>query len=424
MVHHYLFRAGFLCAALLLTVALSSGCGAHSVYEEPAEDVPPDADPVVTVDPVDSHPDGWQDPAAHGDWVIENGVESCYSCHQRESDVYEEEPTCASCHTLYPHEDEWGDGINHGVYVNENGTESCATQCHGEDLEGGVSGISCNSCHTGFPHQAGWEQASQHGTYVVANGLADCANGCHGTDFSGGSSGVSCTSCHADYPHTDVNWTASGSASVHAGTFIQLIADGDATACQECHGANYDRDFDGTSCLTCHLDGVTHMSGWSPGAGHGTYYSTNYDSVSTAANCKACHGNPLAVTFTDAQAKVDLAGQSDCYGCHWSYPHTGYYVPAPTDSLELWAPTEPTANYAHVIYLSRSNLFTDSCDNQPAHSNDPLLVGSTPACPTGTGALENTCGGSENGLCHFNGHRSNPAGWTSLMCAGSCHQTP
>lgn len=89
----------------------------------------------------------------------------------------------------------------HGKAVLENGTESCQT-CHGVDFSGGKSGVACADCHALFPHPNGFKESSSpnfHGKTIQAlNWKLDECKTCHGTDYAGGSSGVSCLECHTE----------------------------------------------------------------------------------------------------------------------------------------------------------------------------------------------------------------------------------
>lgn len=120
---------------------------------------------------------------------------------------------------------------------------TCTTcgDCHGEDLQGGISQVSCFSatlngisCHpsgqfTGHPSQP-W---NQHGATAKAapgacSGFSYC-QGCHGVNFAGGTSGQTClnstASCHsAAAPHLS-NWS-----SAH-----RSASEGNAPICGLCH---------------------------------------------------------------------------------------------------------------------------------------------------------------------------------------------
>lgn len=83
---------------------------------------------------------------------------------------------------------------------------SCRS-CHGNDLLGGISGVTCTSCHIGgtnSAHPTAWAgNLKLHGPYVYANGgipdgLQSCQNiYCHGAGLRGvPDSGPACSSCH------------------------------------------------------------------------------------------------------------------------------------------------------------------------------------------------------------------------------------
>ncbi len=83
--------------------------------------------------------------------------------------------------------------------VEELNTASC-TECHGDDLNGGISGVSCYACHSGpggiAGHPDGWASKSSdtfHGNY--ANNFKIACTACHGDDYTG-DLGPSCFTCH------------------------------------------------------------------------------------------------------------------------------------------------------------------------------------------------------------------------------------
>ncbi|MFQ6616331.1 MAG: hypothetical protein ACE5HZ_06125 [Fidelibacterota bacterium] len=77
--------------------------------------------------------------------------------------------------------------------------------CHGEDYEGGTSGVSCYTCHeggpSGHPHPRVWlltpDSTVFHGNQARSRGFEDCAR-CHGENLDGGVAGETraCTACH------------------------------------------------------------------------------------------------------------------------------------------------------------------------------------------------------------------------------------
>jgi hypothetical protein len=92
-----------------------------------------------------------------------------------------------------------------GVTDAEISVDLCA-DCHGSDLDGGISGISCSSCHRGpdgmiqRPHHlAEWlaargDRVHFHGGYA-SEFPTSCAGFCHGDTLTGGL-GPSCFDCH------------------------------------------------------------------------------------------------------------------------------------------------------------------------------------------------------------------------------------
>ena len=90
-------------------------------------------------------------------------------------------------------------GGTHGKYVVENGAESCRS-CHGKDYSGGEAEISCYTCHP-FPHPEEFEEpgsANFHGKFIASQlrwNLSVCQQ-CHGVDYAGGKVGESCLECH------------------------------------------------------------------------------------------------------------------------------------------------------------------------------------------------------------------------------------
>lgn len=152
-----------------------------------------------------THPQGWDiaHPAA-----ARAELDGCRSCHGERLDGGISGRSCSVCHLgsgTSIHPDAWGDYTyaRHKGYVAANGTVRCATAlCHGTSLAGSGSAPSCaTACHLGGvtnAHPAGWTDRSSHKAYVNANGSAGCKNAvCHGTDGKGVFlSGPACDSCH------------------------------------------------------------------------------------------------------------------------------------------------------------------------------------------------------------------------------------
>ncbi len=105
--------------------------------------------------------------------------------------------------------------------------QATCTECHGSDLQGGISGVSCFSasfegmtCHASGPsgHPAGWASPDSHGAAAelapdatATKGFSTCQL-CHGPDLTGGLAGQTCLNtagCHGAAvaaPHSPAPW--------------------------------------------------------------------------------------------------------------------------------------------------------------------------------------------------------------------------
>ncbi|OGQ05815.1 MAG: hypothetical protein A3F82_06250 [Deltaproteobacteria bacterium RIFCSPLOWO2_12_FULL_44_12] len=379
------------------------------------------------------HEKGWYDPQRvqqkHRDFVMANGTTSCATqCHGTDLGGGLSGRSCNECHQWlpwFPHPEGWKDYEGHGTYVLQtlgNDKTSCKL-CHGNDFLGGFSGVSCSnsSCHSNYPHDpATWGQAANHGPPAYGAGKTSCATAnCHGTVFQGSQYQVSpgnplapsCfnSGCHADFPHIDPKWmtpdktnnAVTRDESFHGDRFIRQVQRGVVT-CTGCHGINYDRVVGGYQCTACHADGITHKiigtATWSSGLGHGKFFSNRgFLAIDTSVRCWDCHGSP--VIFDKTQTRPFLENQSDCYRCHFAYPHKGYQ----DQDLLTWEPvninvcgTRNSANApAHYFYLFENPLSVD---------------------------VSNTCGGGTNGSCHSNGYRAyRIEGFSGFAPCNYCH---
>lgn len=372
------------------------------------------------------HAANWNEPTQHGVFVLDHGTTSCATeCHGTDLAGGLSEASCTSCHSLYPHPGGWGDFEGHAATVLEtlDGSVTACQGCHGADLRGGISGVSCFECHANYPHPEGWRESSSHGPAAYGAGKESCATAnCHGETFAGGESAPSCFECHADFPHLHPQWMAPEQTAnagrrpegFHGDTFIRRFQRGELAPCAECHGLNYDRSLGGVQCSVCHTRGITHRARWASGQGHGQFFSEQFSALSADTGCEICHGGP--VIFDHDQTRTDLNAASDCYRCHFAYPHLGWQ---PSNRTRDWGPVvnecgERTGNTAHTFYLMRegSPLLTDDRGDRPTGGyNDPSQVA----------AVHNTCGGQSAGSCHFNGLRSYQTPPNALLCTGYCH---
>ncbi|QEM68541.1 hypothetical protein FO488_10415 [Geobacter sp. FeAm09] len=147
----------------------------------------------------------------------------------------------------------------HTIAVQDHGY--ACTECHGDDLSGGISRVACTTCHLGNQqqvHPLKWGQYAYalHSQFVKENGSTSCAvASCHGTDLNGvAGSGPSCSSCHLGGPTSahPQEWNKD-IISLHAGYIGTYPASSCATAV--CHGTDLKGAFlSGPGCTTCHPD--------------------------------------------------------------------------------------------------------------------------------------------------------------------------
>ena len=159
-----------------------------------------------TTPEIRSHPPEWTDPESrdfHGVQVATSGASTCYFCHGATLTGDSRATGCFECHGVGEeagHPVGWVAPSQHGGAVEARGPQRCRV-CHGSDYQGGWVGVSCFDCHEGpGGHPEGWPapgSANFHGAVVVAEGDADCRR-CHGEDLEGGTSGLACVSpgCH------------------------------------------------------------------------------------------------------------------------------------------------------------------------------------------------------------------------------------
>jgi hypothetical protein len=276
-----------------------------------------------------AHPADWVSPDAHGTAVIVGGGTACAACHGADFRGGTARVSCHRCHDgPGGHARGWVEPAAHGVAARGPAVIGCAA-CHGADFRGGWTAVSCYACHPGPTgrHGDGYAEPGQHGAEVVAaSGVAACV-ACHGQDYEGGRSGVSCYLCHDGIGGHPVNWE---SASRHG----DAVADGGGAACTECHGTDYQGGWAATSCYECHDGPGGHPPGWFHYTRHGRTASIggpeacapchggDYRGGWSAVSCYQCHVGPEAIHplgWAEPAAHGSEAGRDDaasCRECH------------------------------------------------------------------------------------------------------------
>ena len=285
-----------------------------------------------------------------------------------------------------------GTGGDHpAVYVN---SPAQCLQCHGNDLRGGISGVSCFSatqggisCHPGGPgqHPADFANPANHGSRAKAaaggaNGFAYCEN-CHGTSFTGGPTpagtiSASCVACHGvAAPHPPKPW--------RGGTFTHTNTDqSNAVVCAQCHTAGQNLStpilssyasgtpgcFNSTLChgVTGHANDPRQP--WASPDNHGAAAKGDPAAGNGLMLCTSCHGtNYAGNSFTPS-----------CFSCHQTAPHS----PAP------WRRTisTPTARTHTTTNVANAKACA-GCHQGNQRLTTPVAVTGNPGC-------------FDNSMCH------------------------
>ena len=333
-------RIAPMAGAALLVLMTIGGCAQKKPTSGQQEVIESSISETESV-PAFPHPEGWEAAASHGVYAGRFGHQDCLRCHPLSSEQRETAPPCRSCHLLFPHPGGWSNAASHGTFALEKGSRVCATECHGTDFQGGLSGISCNACHAVFPHPDRWVEPAVHGETAKGGGKELC-KGCHGDDLSGGKTGIGCASCHPLYPHPS-EW---GIRENHGSYVLQNGNTGCAT---QCHGTDLKGGLVKVACDSCHRL-YPHPADWEEG--HGTKILETGKAV-----CRNCHGPLFAKLLAD----------KNCYSCHPDYPHP---------AAEAWIPYPGHGKRVREGYEGE----TDSC--RECHGTDLDQVKAGKSCFT------------------------------------------
>lgn len=301
-------------------------------------------------------------------------------------------------------------GLHPDAYIA--GPSACY-ECHGKNMDGGISGVSCFSssynginCHPGGPdnHTAGWSAPTAHGTSAKApslgrDGLIHCQD-CHGVDYAGGSSGKSCLNaagCHGAgvmAPHSPKPWLSSIGGRTHTSSDAS-----NAAACASCHtaGANSSRKpspaapartlagcFNNTLC-----HGVEgHPQGWNLPSAHGAAALAPAGGDKGFAACTTCHG----AKYDGGTAQQSCLNTSGCHTVNAPHP------PKPWKS---------STGYSHTKCDPSNSGECAQCHTGGANSS----IAPNPNAPAGfSGCFNNT-------LCH--GTIGHVSGWSDPALHGA-----
>ena len=194
-------------------------------------------------------------------------------------------------------------------------------ECHGEDLLGGISGVSCSECHPSGPTPmtgcischanppAGTVAPDRAGAHATHYALPDSSIGC-GLCHNGAGSG---TASHGN-ENVDVvflsEYSAKSGTAMHNadGTCSKVSCHGGQTTPAWLSGGTIDVN---SQCLSCHAYGTDEYNGFSSGQ-HNYHVNTrqwNGDCVKCHDLTKLAtvHFTSLSTTTLDGQAYLTLS---------------------------------------------------------------------------------------------------------------------
>ncbi|MCI0690909.1 CxxxxCH/CxxCH domain-containing protein [candidate division KSB1 bacterium] len=188
------------------------------------------------------------------------------------------------------HEPGWTSTLHGNVLAAKQYDASECRQCHGNQLDGGISAVSCKSCHASFPHPAtGWVVgANSHIAFLRNNAynLQSC-QGCHGQNYDEVKINNSCSTCHTK--------------------------PGGPEACNTCHGNSDDDPAVLTNVAPPRgLNGETAAT--TPAVGAHQAHLAYYPSTALASTCQQCHALPqnfAAAGHIDPDGNAELLFNGD-----------------------------------------------------------------------------------------------------------------
>ncbi len=271
-------------------------------------------------------------------------------------------------------------------------------------------------------HPEGWNNPASekfHGKTVIESGRQSCQS-CHGENYEGGNSGVSCYTCHViTYPHPN-GFAQIGSPQFH-GQYFKDIANWELQPCQTCHGTNYTGGNTGTSCKnsgchssakgpeacnTCHgqfTGNVASLKTWAPPKG----LNDETDMEEVAVGAHQAHLDYYSYL-------PDLASCQECHIVPQNYSDPGHIDDSPDaevvfDGSLAYVKTEGGNRVPSPTYSNTNN----TCSSVYCHGNWGLLKAqSSRKFAYGSAVL-------------MEGNSAN-VNWTNTTAAvcGSCHNLP
>ena len=250
-----------------------------------------------------SHPDATNCDACHGFPPPEPHPvsDTCFTCHR--DTVGEDGKLLADGTHLNgeleasgPHPEGYASPDKHGTVFNDFGLGSCS-ECHGEDLKGGTSGVSCDKCH-----------GEIFTSCTFCHGGVDNDTGAPPADLAGNNDTIiDSVGSHTSHLDLGADWhkkvVCADCHQVPSSILDDGHADGghgDLTFGDLAMKGELEPEFEGGNCSSVYCHGAT-LSG-------GEHTDPLWSQVDgTLKTCTSCHGNP----------PPDPHPQNDkCHSCH------------------------------------------------------------------------------------------------------------
>jgi predicted CxxxxCH...CXXCH cytochrome family protein len=296
----------------------------------------------------------------------------------------------------------------HPAFAQPDGSACIA--CHGDNLRGGVSGVSCFSasldgvgCHASGPafHPASWVDARAvgtaafHGTAFLNNTLINGVgcDACHVLNDK-------CTQCHFTFAAAPVRRTPAGTAVQHTWSATQTAGhsapeffndNAVRPVCQACHETN-NRFGQSPFCHNCHEPFPSfHPAGWENADSHGAAAKDAPSPDRGFAYCQSCHGT----AFAGAGNAPSCVNNAACHGISGN-PATPSALNQAPHSPRQWRTSASTPRTHTTTSADSGNAAVCFA----CHVNLSNYIG-PPSPPTGFVFDPNAAAGCyNNSMCH------------------------
>lgn len=260
----------------------------------------------------------------HGPLFYGGQKTACLSCHAKnrstdskrscqDSSCHQESSIHTSAQMREPHQHASA-AIKNLLRATED--DKTCTKCHGQDLQGGNSGLTCyrSACHnesSGFIHaSAKLKEGKVHGEFAFNKGIASCFT-CHDSNDP---KNRNVPSCYGSDCHNKSTLHLSKEFAPQKEHGIAVVKMDNTEKCQSCHGSDLKGGKSNKSCYgeECHREGEQfyHFIDYfketkiKEKAIHGDYIPSG-----KLKDCLVCHSREVAAKN----------GFKPCFECHDNY---------------------------------------------------------------------------------------------------------